>query len=173
MSESNHIGGSWVAGAAGPIIDIDPARGEPLAELTAASVGQVETAVTELEVRAGATVDFVVDSRGAHTSDSFNWTVTVKYLGGAREVWRSKDDFAGPRSVTSPARTVAAAWKLAYGRTIERDELDAAVEFLRGQLQTIREDTALKLPDGRSAVDQALINLCQMLLISNEFLYVD
>lgn len=134
---------------------------------------EVETAVTELEVRAGATVDFVVDSRGAHTSDSFNWTVTVKYLGGAREVWRSKDDFAGPRSVTSPARTVAAAWKLAYGRTIERDELDAAVEFLRGQLQTIREDTALKLPDGRSAVDQALINLCQMLLISNEFLYVD
>jgi len=43
--ESNHIAGRWVAGAGPAIIDVDPARNEPFAELTAASVEQVDAAV--------------------------------------------------------------------------------------------------------------------------------
>ena len=52
------------------------------------------------------------------------------------------------------------------------DELALAERFLSEQITSLREDSS-KLPDGRSAEGQALINLCHALLSSNEFVYID
>ena len=51
-------------------------------------------------------------------------------------------------------------------------DLAAAIEFVHHQLEAIgRERPAL--PEGRGALAQAMTNLCQALLVSNEFLYVE
>ncbi len=69
---------------------------------------------------------------------------------------------AGPRS-DQLRRQAACAWKLVYQRTITPEECSWVNEFGSRQL-------AKPGPDGELAV---LTNLCQQLLISNEFLYVD
>ena len=61
---------------------------------------------------------------------------------------------------------VEAAWKLAYLRQPAADELRLAKTFLTTQSATLR--ATVKDPDLA-----ALTNLCQQLLASNEFLYVD
>jgi hypothetical protein len=69
-------------------------------------------------------------------------------------------DLAGPPAGRLP-RMIAYAWALAYQRPITREELDAALAFVaapRGE-----DDPELA----------ALTDLCQQLLCSNEFLYVD
>ncbi len=71
----------------------------------------------------------------------------------------------------SLARQIAAAWELAYGRPAAREELELGAEFIRRQLETL-ESTPRGLPEKRTPAAQAMTNLCQMLLISNEFLYV-
>jgi hypothetical protein len=65
-------------------------------------------------------------------------------------------------------RMVDLAWRLAYGRPISTEELDWACQFIA------RQEGAL----GRKGSDDereltVLTNLCQQLLASNEFLYVD
>jgi hypothetical protein len=58
------------------------------------------------------------------------------------------------------------AWKIAYERAIEADELAAARAFLSNQqikLKATKQDAELT----------SLTDLCQQLLSSNEFLYVD
>jgi len=47
-----------------------------------------------------------------------------------------------------------------------------AAQFVADQLQTLRLNP-LTIPAGRTAAQQSLINLCQVLLSSNEFLYVE
>ncbi|MBX7165739.1 MAG: PSD1 and planctomycete cytochrome C domain-containing protein [Pirellulales bacterium] len=67
---------------------------------------------------------------------------------------------------------VVQAWQQAYCRRPATDELAAAASFLRRQTDYLSEH-AESLAAGQSAEHQALTNLCQVLLSSNEFLYVD
>jgi hypothetical protein len=69
---------------------------------------------------------------------------------------------------TQRDRRLALAWLLAYQRPIEPDELSAARRFL--DRQRFRR-TLFK--DKRDAELSVWTNLCQQLLSSNEFLYVD
>jgi hypothetical protein len=63
-------------------------------------------------------------------------------------------------------RRLALAWQLAYQRAAEPEEIAAARRFIEGQ--------RARLPKAGTDPDlAALTNLCQQLLSSNEFLYVD
>ena len=64
------------------------------------------------------------------------------------------------------------AWQLILSRRPSPEELDLAVSFAGRQLRTLHESGS-NIPSGSSATRQVLVNLCQMLLNSNEFLYVD
>jgi len=71
------------------------------------------------------------------------------------------------RSTKAPlAEQIAQAWLLAYQRPVSREELTAAQRYLDRQVPQLRANIA----DPELA---ALTNLCQQLLSSNEFLYVD
>jgi hypothetical protein len=61
---------------------------------------------------------------------------------------------------------IETAWRLAYLRSPTADELRLATEFLTRQTAALREKT-------KEADLAVLTNLCQQLLASNEFLYVD
>jgi hypothetical protein len=66
------------------------------------------------------------------------------------------------------SRMIARAWPLAYDRPISDEERDWARAFVAGQLDA--------LPKANASGDRELIvltDLCQQLLTSNEFLYVD
>ena len=69
------------------------------------------------------------------------------------------------------------AWQLVYSRPPEHSELDAATEFVKEQTAVFAEQSAYKpnekKPPARSAGQEAVALMCQMLLSSNEFLYVD
>jgi hypothetical protein len=69
-------------------------------------------------------------------------------------------DLAGP-CADRLQRIIAHAWALAYQRPVSREELDAAIAFVAA-------------PRGGDDPElAALTDLCQQLLCSNEFLYVD
>ena len=57
------------------------------------------------------------------------------------------------------------AWQLAYARSPLADEIAAAVAFLASQKAYYGSDKA--------AADKAWVDLCQTILMSNEFLYID
>ena len=73
------------------------------------------------------------------------------------------------------------AWRLAFGRPPMRDEFQSALEFLDRQTATInarvagQPDAAGKVPASSATTpeEQAMRSLCQTLLSSNEFLYLD
>ena len=74
------------------------------------------------------------------------------------------------------------AWKLTFGRPIEKQELQDAADFLNDQtshFQSIKSASPPKDDDDMPAAsslspDQhALTTFCQALLSSNEFLYID
>ena len=69
-------------------------------------------------------------------------------------------------AAAAPPQQVAAAWRSAYQRPPSADEADRAGRFLARQAEQLRAHHA----DPDLA---ALTNLCQQLLASNEFLYVD
>jgi len=72
------------------------------------------------------------------------------------------------------ALQIARAWQLALCRPPSEEEAAAAAAFIARQLQLL-EQQAIETPT-LGAPDkpfQALVNLCQVLLSSNEFLYVD
>jgi hypothetical protein len=85
-------------------------------------------------------------------------------------------------------RQVARAWQLAFARSPTDQELTGALEFLSRQVEQLKvlsEKAALetkpedlkkdaKTPPSKPEPDlQALTNLCQVLLSTNEFLYID
>jgi hypothetical protein len=72
------------------------------------------------------------------------------------------------REASEPAAQVQFAWQFAYLRPPESHELQAACAFLARQVEQIRSGG-----QAEDAERQALTNLCQSLLSSNEFLYVD
>lgn len=66
---------------------------------------------------------------------------------------------------------VQQAWTLIYGRSAENSEVVAAQEFVKKQSELLQQRMAEK-KDAKTD-EEALANLCQMLLSSNEFLYVE
>lgn len=137
--------------------------------------GTVETNLADLEVFPGDTIDFITDCNGDHNSDSFSWPVviTLTDAGSDQESFSSQDQFAGPGESTDllPGQIVRA-WQLAFSRTPSDDELELAVEFVSRQIKTM-DSMPKAIPTGRTSTRQALTNLCQTLLSSNEFLYVE
>ncbi|WZO97839.1 PSD1 and planctomycete cytochrome C domain-containing protein [Isosphaeraceae bacterium EP7] len=134
-----------------------------------ATRGEAATDVPRIEVQAGDTIDFAVDCVEGHDCDTFEWAPKVtlsQSSGDPAGVWDASADFQGPMTVSIP-QMIAHAWPLTYRRPITPDELDAACVFVEGQLTTLAR---------AGAADRertALTNLCQQLLSSNEFLYVD
>jgi hypothetical protein len=76
-----------------------------------------QTQLETLDVKAGDTLDFIVDCRASVTSDSFTWPVVVKMknlpegIAGGEDTqeWNSVTDFAGPK--TAPATTPLTPWE--------------------------------------------------------------
>ena len=66
-----------------------------------------------------------------------------------------------------PVEQIIYAWQLAYGRVPTPEEFELAAVFLRQQYELL---TAQRHEE---AAAQALINYCQTLLNSNEFLYLE
>lgn len=128
---------------------------------------ETATDVPRIEVQAGETLDFVADCFETVSSDSFAWGVRIQSLAPAPLVWDSAADFHGPLGASLVAQ-IAYAWQIVYGRAITADELELAGQFLTAQLATLR--AAGDKPEHELA---ALTNLCQQLISSNEFLYVD
>ncbi|HBH52677.1 MAG TPA: hypothetical protein DDY91_12390 [Planctomycetaceae bacterium] len=176
----------WVAPAAG-VVSIsgklghgsqngDGVRGRVVSSRTGvagewvAKGGEAETAVPQLAVEAGDTLDFVVDCRETVESDSFSWGASVKLVGANGQpvgTWDSSSDFHGPASI-SVAQQIAFAWQVAYQRPITAEELELACAFVARQLDHLR--TVGEKSDHELS---AMTSLCQQLLSSNEFLHVD
>jgi hypothetical protein len=133
-----------------------------------------DTNPDRIEVKKGDTLDFVVDCRESVTSDSFEWIVQVRLqdeTSAIRGIWNSQSDFHGSSATggaVSPQQ-VQRAWRLAYGRTPTPEELQAAMRFVVLQIDQLRMQAGSKV----TPEQQSLIDLCQALLSSNEFLYVD
>jgi hypothetical protein len=70
---------------------------------------------------------------------------------------------------------IASAWRAAYGRDITQNELNGAVRFAADQLAVLQSLPAATKKTTPPADDPLLMltNLCQQLISSNEFLYVD
>ena len=88
--------------------------------------------------------------------------------------------YLADRLVTDATQTesrLRRAWQLVYCRQPEHSEIDMALHFLKEQTQVFSAQPSYqhneKKPPKRKAEDEALSVLCQMLLSSNEFLYVD
>jgi hypothetical protein len=136
---------------------------------------QASTDVANLTVQAGDTIDFITDGVGDVGYDSFNWKVQLKLQRDGKDVgeWDSTSGFHGPISSSSDLSAQAAsAWELALCRPPTSEELHLTVGFLGKQLAVLQQH-ADRLPKGVTPDQQALTNLCQVLLSSNEFLYVD
>ncbi|MBI2824762.1 MAG: PSD1 domain-containing protein [Planctomycetia bacterium] len=136
--------------------------------------GEAQTSVENIAVKQGDTVDFIADCLENVASDSFSWRVvlTLAQDGGGTTTFDSRDGFHGPVSEGIELSSVVRAWQLAYARIPTRDELQAACDFLTKQIGHLRERPQQTSAD-RPPEMQALANLCQALLSSNEFLYVD
>ena len=129
----------------------------------------VETSVAAIEVQPGDTFDLAVDCRENVNSDSFGWPVTIKLktADNKERSWQSDKEFTGPPPPSFVSQ-VATAWQIAYGRPVTQPELHAVLNFLNQQLPMLTISASMPDPEL-----QALTDLCQAVLSSNEFLYVD
>ena len=112
-----------------------------------------------------------IDAGSTVTSDSFTWTVELVLspaASGPARTWSSADDFAGPTSLRPLPEQVAWAWQTAYCRLPNSEELAAACAFVVERMDDL---PASGEPAARQQA--ALTALCQQLLSSNEFLYVE
>jgi hypothetical protein len=137
---------------------------------------ETETPVAELAVEAGDVVDFVTDCRQDVNADSFHWTVELKLERSGQPVlaWKSAEGFHGPvgQSAALQASQLARAWEMVLCRPPTREELGLSIGFINRQLETLAADPRT-LPNNIGPEQQALANLCQTLLSTNEFLYVE
>lgn len=129
----------------------------------------VDANIAAIEVQPGDTLDFLTDCRESVTSDSFAWSITIKLkaTNGKEIAWAADKSFPGPPPPPL-ANQIAAAWQVAYHRPITPTEFAVVCGFFRQQFATLTET-----PSGIDPELQALTDLCQALLTSNEFLYVD
>jgi hypothetical protein len=139
--------------------------------------GQIETARDEIAVQPGDTLDLIVDCLAHENSDSFTWPVKLAFrrAEGGSKTYDSVAEFHGPVATEGydqlPAR-IAKAWQLALTRQPTDEELTLSVRFAAGQLNAFHAENR-GMPEGVPPGRQVLINLCQTLLNSNEFLYID
>lgn len=134
-----------------------------------AKAGMADTAAAGIPVSAGDKVDLITDCLESHNSDSFEWPVTLELVerNGMRDKWDLPADFHGPLGASLPQQ-ITAAWKAVYGRAATAAELELACQFVDDQGRAFRASGQKTDPDL-----MALAALCQQLLSSNEFLYVD
>ncbi|QDS93790.1 Planctomycete cytochrome C [Roseimaritima multifibrata] len=135
----------------------------------------VQTPVPAFAVKAGETIDFVTDCIANETSDSFSWPLKLTFTPtDAKPIpYDSVADFHGPESDLEllPAQ-INAAWEVVLSRAASEAELKMALRFAADQLVLMSRDRQGTSP-GRSRGEQVLVNICQMLLNSNEFLYIE
>ena len=129
----------------------------------------IDVNIASLEVQPGDTLDFITDCRESVTSDSFAWSINLKLktTAGKEILFAADKGFPGP---TPPplANQIVVAWQIAYQRPITPTEFAAVCDFLRQQFATLSET-----PSNVDPELQAMTDLCQAMLSSNEFLYVD
>ena len=136
---------------------------------------KVDCPVSATVVESGDTIDLIIDCLSSHTSDSFQWSAIVSLTAsdGTVQSFDSATGFHGPQESRGLlVGQVTRAWQLAWCRNPEPEELVTSMAFLAdqiGYLQTHRH----RIPAGLTESRQALTNLCQVLLTSNEFLYVN
>ncbi|MCA9132551.1 MAG: DUF1553 domain-containing protein, partial [Planctomycetales bacterium] len=135
----------------------------------------VATEISPFAVQAGDAVDIVSDCVQQETSDSFTWTVKIRLTPehGPGEDYDSASEFSGPAEDLSrlPGQIIAA-WKQILSRSPNEQELQLALAFAGDQLSLMAKEQQ-GTPAGRSPGEQVLVNVCQMLLSCNEFLYIE
>jgi hypothetical protein len=70
-----------------------------------------------------------------------------------------------------PAQIIAA-WEIILSRLPSDEELKRSLQFASEQLTLMSRDSQGTLPP-RSPGHQVLVNICQMMINSNEFLYIE
>lgn len=137
--------------------------------------GAIATELSIPRVEAGSSVDFVIECLANETSDSFTWPVvlTLQMEDGTQQVFDSANGFQGPQDDYRllPAQ-IAHAWSLILLRSPTEHELDTCLEFASQQLVLLQQE-ANRVPAGSTAATQVLTSVCQTLLGSNEFLYIE
>jgi hypothetical protein len=134
----------------------------------------VDTLVVAIDVEQGDAVDFVVQCGEHETSDSFTWPITLvlSHAEGTLTV-ESTTSFRGPsESRDRLAHQIHIAWNLILRRDPTQEEIQALKSFVGRQLEILYRDPQ-RVPPGSSPTQQVLVNVCQMLINSNEFLYID
>lgn len=139
-----------------------------------APTGSVETPLEIRNVVPGEVIDLVVDCVQTVESDSFAWTVVVSLTGPEGQnlgSWNSEQSLYPP--ATSPERlpvAVESAWQFCYSRAPVDAERQAVSDFVRNQFEYLTTTGKGRAPD---VVRQIVIDICQALMSSNEFLYVE
>lgn len=131
---------------------------------------EATTDVAKIAVEPGDYIDFILDCNNDVTSDSFVWQVELRVTddsGLVLSAAHSSAEFHGPEAPSLP-HLIANAWQMAYVRDATETELQAACDFVVGQIAHLQQ--AKTAGDHETA---ALTSLCQQLLSSNEFLYVE
>lgn len=131
----------------------------------------VETKAEGLAVEAGDTLDFVVDCRESENADSFGWSVTLTLASPnspAPQQFVSERELPAPRPAAA-VKTLARAFERAYGRPASDRELRLSLELVAAQAPVLHAATGESI----AAELTAITNVCQALITSNEFLYVD
>ncbi|WP_168164111.1 PSD1 and planctomycete cytochrome C domain-containing protein [Pirellula sp. SH-Sr6A] len=149
-------------------------NGSPIGSWSAKK-GSAPTALTDVSVRQGETVDFLVRCGENETSDSFQWPVVLnlKTEAGQSLVFDSVKQFAGPmESHAELPIQIQSAWRIVLHRDPDPRELASVKRFAINQLSLLQSEPE-RISKGSSVSKQLLTNVCQMLLCSNEFLYID
>lgn len=133
--------------------------------------GTSSTETDPVRLEAGQTLDLVILG-GAHvTSDSFGWETEVAMTSddGMVRSFSSSKGFRGPSSELGRIdKQVILAFRRALLREPSQDEMLRVSQWMR---EVIAVDS--QAADDGQAIEQALVSLCQTLLGSNEFLYVE
>ncbi len=133
------------------------------------------TTVKSFSVERGELIDFYVNNNGGHPYDQFNWTVELelKDTEGKISKFSSVKEFQGKQfSLKTVPGQIHKAFLLSLCRPPSTEELIDSMQFIADQVEVFQKDPT-KVPKGQSAMGQAIINLCQVLLTTNEFLYLD
>ncbi|MFM2003964.1 MAG: hypothetical protein RI963_3390 [Planctomycetota bacterium] len=137
--------------------------------------GTVDANVEPFDVKPGDVIDFVAACGEHETSDSYTWalTLTLEHEGG-QATFESGAGFGGPlpKDDGMLPHQLQAAWKMILHREPSAEEMAVLQRFVTSQLELIQREPG-RVPAGSTARRQVLINVCQMLINSNEFLYVD
>lgn len=152
-----------------------------------AKSGTVSTPGESIAVEKGDSIDFVLECGEHETSDSFQWPIQIALNPPSVVTGESGTADSPSKSLVFDAaigfqlqqedssmigKQIVAAWRLLLKRSPNLDELHAVGQFVPRQLELIHREPQ-RLSQGVSASRQVVINICQMLLNSNEFLYVD